>query len=85
MTELRKAVAERLRSDQAAGTVRPDIDPVAISNGAVVIVLSILMSVLQFGREGVAAHGPDVLAVFAAALDPVVPPATPTTRPRRRR
>ena len=85
MTELRKAVAERLRSDQAAGTVRPDIDPVAISNGAVVIVLSILMSVLQFGREGVAEHGADVLAVFAAALDPVVPPATPTTRPRRRR
>ena len=60
-------------------TVRPDIDPVAISNGAVVIVLSILMSVLQFGREGVAVHGADVLAVFAAALDPVVPaPAPPT-------
>lgn len=85
LTELRKALAERPRSDQAAGTVRPDIDPVAISNGAVVIVLSILMSVLQFGREGVAVHGADVLAVFAAALDPVVPAPAPTTSPRRRR
>jgi AcrR family transcriptional regulator len=82
MTELRKAIAERLRSEQAAGTVRPDIDAVAIANGAVVIVISILMSVLQFGREGVASYGPDVLAVFAAALDPV-PPRPPARRPRR--
>jgi AcrR family transcriptional regulator len=78
MTELRKAVAERLRSDQAAGTVRSDIDAVAVGNGAVVIVISILMSVLQFGREGVAAYGPDVLAVFAATFDPVDHPAGPT-------
>jgi AcrR family transcriptional regulator len=74
MTELRKAIAERLRSDQASGRVRPDIDAVAVGNGAVVIVISVLMSVLQFGREGVAAYGPDVLAVFSAALDPIDPP-----------
>lgn len=74
MAELRKALAERLRSDQAAGKVRPDIDAVAVGNGAVVIVISVLMSVLQFGREGVAAYGPDVLAVFSAALDPIHPP-----------
>jgi len=71
MAELRKAVAERLRSDQAAGHVRPDIDAVSVANGAVVIVISVLMSVLQFGREGVVTYGPDVLAVFAAALDPI--------------
>lgn len=84
MAELRKALAEQLRSDQAAGRVRPDIDAVAIANGAVVIVISILMSVLQFGRDGVAAYGPDVLAVFAAALDPVASPAAPPA-PRTRR
>jgi hypothetical protein len=28
------------------------------------------MSVLQFGRSGVDQHGADVMAVFAAALDP---------------
>jgi hypothetical protein len=27
------------------------------------------MAVLQFGREGVALYGPDVMAVFEAAID----------------
>ena len=36
LAELRKACAERLRAEQLAGTVRPDIDPVAIGNGVVV-------------------------------------------------
>jgi AcrR family transcriptional regulator len=71
LQELRKAVAERLRSDQAAGIVRPDIDAVAVANGTVTIVLSLLMSVLQFGGAAVAAYGPDIWAVFSAALDPV--------------
>jgi AcrR family transcriptional regulator len=70
MAELRKALAERLRSDQAAGTVRPDIDATAIANGAVIMVVSLLMSALQFGRDGVSTYGDDVLAVLAAALDP---------------
>src|SRR6478672_5926127 len=38
LSELRKAIAERLRSEQAAGTVRSDIDPVVIANGTVTIV-----------------------------------------------
>jgi AcrR family transcriptional regulator len=74
MTELRKAVTESLRRDQAAGTVRSDLDAEAIANGSVVIVISLLMSVLQFGREGLSAYGPDVLAVLSAALDPPTPP-----------
>jgi AcrR family transcriptional regulator len=71
LAELRKAVAERLRSDQAAGTVRQDIDPVAIATGAVAIILSLLMAVLQFGTAGVDHYGQEVFAVFEAALDPV--------------
>jgi AcrR family transcriptional regulator len=68
MLELRKAIVERLRDDQLAGVIRSDIDPVAIGNGAVTIIVSLLMSVLQFGRRGVDVYGPDVFAVFEAAL-----------------
>lgn len=71
MAELRKAVAERLRNDQLAGTVRDDIDPVAVANGAITITLTMMMAVLQVGRATVTALGPDVLAVFSAALDPI--------------
>ncbi len=70
MLELRKAVVEQLRADQAAGLVRTDIDAESVGNGAVTIILTVLMSVLQFGRSGVSQHGADVMAVFAAALDP---------------
>lgn len=70
LSELRKAVAERLRTDQAAGLVRSDIDPAAVGNGAVTIIMTLLMAALQFGRDGVGLYGPDVLAVFEAALDP---------------
>jgi AcrR family transcriptional regulator len=70
MAELRKAVADRLRNDQLAGVVRADIDPEAIANGSITIIVSLMMSVLQVGRAGVEAYGTDVLAVFEAALDP---------------
>jgi AcrR family transcriptional regulator len=69
LTELRKACAERLRDDQLAGNVRPDIDPVVIANGIVAIVLSLLMSVVQLGPEAAGPYGDDVAAVFEAALD----------------
>ena len=71
LTELRKACAERLRADQLAGAVRPDIDPVAIGNGIVAIVLSLLMSVVQLGSATAAPYAADVVAVFEAALGPV--------------
>ena len=68
LEELRKAVAERLRAEQLDGTVRPDIDPVAIANGVVAIVLSLLMSVVQVGGRAAEVYGRDVTAVFEAAL-----------------
>lgn len=70
LAELREAIADRLRTDQAAGKVRTDIDPVAIGSGAVTIFISLLMSVIQFGRDGLTVYGRDVLAVFEAAIDP---------------
>lgn len=72
LTELRKACVERLRADQAAGTVRPDIDPQVIGAGIVTMMLSLLMSVVQMGNEVAAAYLREVTAVFDAAvlLDP---------------
>jgi AcrR family transcriptional regulator len=70
LTELRKVCAERLRTEQAAGTVRGDIDPVAVANGLVSICLSLLMSVVQIGASGLSAYADDISAVFDAALDP---------------
>lgn len=70
LAELRKACTERLLEGQLAGTVRGDIDPATIGNGMVSIVLSLLMSVVQLGTGTIASYGGDVLAVFAAALEP---------------
>jgi AcrR family transcriptional regulator len=71
LAELRSAVAERLRSDQAAGRARSDIDPVLLADGGVTIFLSMLMSVVQLGTNTIARSGPGVMAVIAAALDPI--------------
>jgi AcrR family transcriptional regulator len=71
LTELRKACAERLRAEQLAGTVRADIDPAVVGNGVVAIVLSLLMSVVQLGRDTAAPYTDDVAAVFEAALRPL--------------
>ena len=71
LNELRKAITERLRTEQAAGTVRPDINPVAISNGIVALMLSVLRSVVQLGAEATLAFTADVTAVFEAALTAV--------------
>ncbi len=73
LAELRKACAERIRSEQLSGVVRPDIDPVAIANGLVALILALLMSVIQIGPSALAAYAEDVIAVFDAALDPVGP------------
>jgi len=70
LAELRKACAERLRSEQVAGTVRADIDPAVVGNGIVAIVLSLLMSVVQLGTSAATSYASDVAAVFEAALDP---------------
>ena len=77
LLELRKTVVERLRVDQAAGTVRSDIDVEAVGNGSVTIIISLLMSVLQFGSRSVAAYGPDIFALFEAAIGRTPPHPTP--------
>jgi AcrR family transcriptional regulator len=69
LAELRKAVAERLRAEQAAGTVRPDIDPAAVGSGLVTLVLSLLMSIVQVGGDAVSRYAPDVISVFEASID----------------
>jgi len=74
--ELRKACAERLRTEQLAGSVRPDIDPVVIANGVVAIILSLLMSVVQVGNNAANTYASDVAAVFEAALARTPPPRT---------
>lgn len=74
MAELRKAVAERIRANQLDGIVRSDIDPIAIANGSVAIIVSLMMSILQVGRAAANVYGDDVLAVFAAALEAPTPP-----------
>lgn len=68
LLELRKAVVERLRTDQVAGVVRIDLDVEAVGNGAVTIILALLVAIEQFGRGSIAQHGPDIFAVFDAAL-----------------
>ena len=72
LNEVRKMCADRIRAEQLSGVVRDDIDPVAIGNGIVAIVISLLMSVLQVGSGTALAYAPDVAAVFEAAL--TVPP-----------
>lgn len=70
LEQLRKAVADKLESQQLAGEVRADVDPASMSNGLITIVLSLLMSVVQVGRDTAVALGSDVSAVLSAALDP---------------
>jgi AcrR family transcriptional regulator len=73
LTELRKACIERLRSEQASGAIRSDIDPVSVGNGVVAIMLSLLMSVVQLGGDAATAYAADVSAVFQAALERTPP------------
>lgn len=68
LERLREALAERLRSEQRDGSVRSDIDPAAMANGLVAIVISLLMSVVQVGGRAAELYGDDVASVFEAAL-----------------
>ncbi|MEI7888023.1 MAG: TetR/AcrR family transcriptional regulator [Actinomycetes bacterium] len=73
LKELRAACATRLQSEQTAGTIRPDVDPLVMANGIVAIMLALLMSVVQLGSSATTGYATEVAAVFAAALRP--PPA----------
>ena len=68
LAELRKAITEKLRTGQATGAVRPDIDPSSTADGVVSIVLALLMAVTQLGQDAAARYGADVIAVIHAAI-----------------
>jgi AcrR family transcriptional regulator len=68
LADLRKACIERIQAEQLAGSVRTDIDAVAMGNGVISIMLSLLMSVVQLGPNVVAAYATDVATVFEAAM-----------------
>ncbi|MCB1038087.1 MAG: TetR/AcrR family transcriptional regulator [Acidimicrobiales bacterium] len=70
LEEMRKAVGERLRADQFAGSVRSDVDPSQLAEGVVAIVLSLLMAVVQLGADVALPYADAVTAVFAAAVEP---------------
>ncbi len=74
LNELRKACTELLRAGQAAGTVRPDIDPGVVGGGIVALMLAVLMAVIQLGSQAAVAYSQQVAAVFEAALTAPVPP-----------
>ncbi len=70
MENLRAAVAARLRADQLDGLVRADIDVDTIGNGIVGIFITMLLAAVQFGIDGAAVYGREMLAVIEAAVDP---------------
>jgi AcrR family transcriptional regulator len=79
LEELRKVSAERIRSEQLEGNVRPDVDPATMANAIVAVMLSLLMSAVQLGADGVARYGADIAALFTAAVElprPGVPAAS---------
>lgn len=70
LSELRKAVAARLTTEQLDGLVRSDIDPAVVGAGIVSIILSLMMTLTQLGEHAPTDQAADVVAVFEAALDP---------------
>ena len=48
--------------------MRVDIDPAAVGNGVIALMLAVLMSVTQIGTEAAVTYWQDVAAVFDAAL-----------------
>jgi AcrR family transcriptional regulator len=70
LEELRKVVGERIRAEQLDDFVRNDVDPMLLGSGFVSIFLSLLMSVVQIGRDAIVPYGPGIVAVMEAALLP---------------
>jgi hypothetical protein len=71
LADLERGIGERLEAGQAAGQVRPDIDPRLIASGLVTTVLSILIAVLQTGIPVDSGRADGVAALLASALVPV--------------
>jgi AcrR family transcriptional regulator len=71
LAQLRKDVSNLLATQQITGLVRPDVDPVQMANGIVIIVISLLMSTVQTGGAAFDLVADDVEAVLHAATSPV--------------
>lgn len=82
LQELRKMVADLIRDQQMAGTVRQDIEATQTASGMVVIVISLLMATLQTGAgvTGFEQVAEDVESVLHAATRPPHETADPPTR-----
>ena len=72
---LRQRIDERVRADQASGTVRPDVDPQTVATGVVTVIVSHLVRRLAAGhRSSDADDGWEAAALLiAAALRPPAP------------
>jgi AcrR family transcriptional regulator len=70
LDQLRKGVAELLRTLQVTGEARTDIEPDQMASGIVIIVISLLMATAQIGVDGFAKVGGDIEAVLDAATRP---------------
>lgn len=72
LADLRRAVTDRLRSEQAQGRVRADVDPELIGPGLVAIVLSLLMSIVQVGGGTALQYAAAVDAAIRSAVEPTL-------------
>jgi AcrR family transcriptional regulator len=70
LRQLTTSISERVRTAQAEGEVRPDLDPEQFANGAETIILSLLMSVVQVGATTESRRQLGVLSIFDAVLRP---------------
>jgi AcrR family transcriptional regulator len=63
-------IADAIRSGQARGDVRPDLDAELFASGAETIVVSLVMSVTQVGASTETRRQLGVLSIFDAVLRP---------------
>jgi len=61
---------ELLAGEQQTHMVRHDVDPTALADGLVTIVLALLIGILQTGGRPQPERAPGVIAVLEAALRP---------------
>lgn len=63
-------LGDELAAAQAAGEIRPDIDPQVIADGTETLVLGLLMAIIQVGGTHENRRQLGVLSVFDAAIRP---------------
>lgn len=68
--QLRSGIAQAIRTGQADGSVRLDIEPEVMAAGLEAVVIALLMAMLQVGGPADAEQARGVIAVLEAALRP---------------